>query len=159
MVEPEKKEWVDWQNTKVLQKAVVVDDEGNMLVLRRAPEGPAARPDKWDLSGGSVSPKDLEAGDPLVAGIREEIRQETGLEVDGIEPVYVSSWTFTRSPGKILGVAIGYKCVVKGVKPEVVLSTEHCEAQWCKKEEILNLDFGDDGGLHKSIIKNAIGKF
>ena len=159
MAEQEKKEWMDWQNTKVLQKAVVADEEGNMLVLRRVPEGPAARPDMWDLPGGSVSPQDLEDENPLIAGIKEEIRQETGFEVEEVEPVYVSSWTFTRSPGKILGVAIGYNCKVRGVKPEAVLSPEHYQSKWCSREQLLDMDFGDDGGLHMGVIQNAIGKF
>lgn len=106
-----------------------------------------------------MSSQDLEDENPLIAGIKGEIRQETGFEVGEVEPVYVGSWTFVRSPGKILGVAVGYRCKVKGVKPEVVLSPEHYQAQWCREEDILNFDFGDDGGLHKGIIQNVIGKF
>lgn len=59
---PEKKEWVDWMNTKVLQKAVVVDETGNMLALRRCETGPASRLGMWDLPGGSMNPEDIIMG-------------------------------------------------------------------------------------------------
>lgn len=150
-----RKEWVDWQNAKVLQKAVVVDEEGNILSIRRAPTGPASRPDKFDLPGGSAGPEDLEVANPLEEAIRREVEEETGLDVTSAEPVYVSSWVFTRSPGKILGVAVGYKCTVAGVKPKVSLSAEHYQSLWGTKEKILALDFGEDGGMHKKIIEAA----
>jgi hypothetical protein len=67
----------------------------------------------------------------------------------------VDSWTFKRSPGFILGVAIGYKVTVEGVKPSVQLSDEHTEYTWGTREEVLTLDFGDDGGLHPSVIRTA----
>ena len=150
------KEWVDWLNTKVLQKAVVVDDVGNILSLCRISTGPAPRLDKWDLPGGCVSPQDLNnTENPIFAAIFREVLEETGLQVFKSEAIYVSSWVFERSPGKILGVAIGYKCQVRGVKPEVKLSLEHYQFQWGSKEAILALDFGDDGGLHSGIISKC----
>jgi len=153
MEQAKKKEWVDWQNTKVLQKAVVVDEEGNILVIKRTEEGPASRKGKWDLPGGSMGPTDLKEGAPHEAAIRREVEEETGLRVEEVRPVYVGSWFFERSVGKVLGVAIGYICMVGGIMPEPKLSPEHVDQYWGKKEEILQMDFGDDGGLHLAIIK------
>ncbi|MHA2060876.1 MAG: NUDIX domain-containing protein [Candidatus Sifarchaeia archaeon] len=156
MTEQIKKEWVDWQNTKVLQKAVVIDEQGNMLAIRRSEAKPGGRPGKWDLPGGSVGPDDLVEGtQPHIEVIKREIKEETGLETQEVEPVFVDSWVFTKSPGKILGVAIGYRCKVSGVTPEVRLSEEHIESTWGNKKQIMALDFGEDGGLHPSIIKRA----
>jgi len=135
---------------------VVIDEAGNILSLHRVSNSPAARPDKWDLPGGSVSPGDVNATqNPIFTAIAREVMEETGLEVINTEVIYVSSWVFNRSPGKILGIAIGYKCHVKGIKPEVKLSPEHYQSQWGSKEAILTLDFGDDGGLHKGIIAKS----
>lgn len=147
-------EWVDWVNTKVLQKAVLIDEQEDILVLKRAEGRLGSRPGKWDLVGGSVEPDDLVQGSkPHLEAIRREIKQETGLEVQDIEPVFVDSWVFTKSPGQILGLAIGYKAKIAGTAPEVILSEEHSEFRWLPKDEILALDFGDDGDLHTSILK------
>ena len=127
----EEKEWIDWQNTKVLQKAVVIDGEGNVLTLKRIETGLASRLGKWDLPGGSLEPKDLVKGTkPNIEGIKREVEQETGLRLIDIEPVFIDSWVFSRSPGDILGMAIGYRARV-------------------------DIDFGDDGGLHKSILQKV----
>jgi len=152
----EKKEWIDWQNTKVLQKAAVVDEEGNVLVIRRAETGYASRPGKWDLPGGSLGLEDLvKVTKPNVEAIKREVREETGLNAVNVKSVFVDSWVFTKSPGDILGLAIGYKVKVPGVKPNVVLSDEHIESKWVTKEEAANSDFGEDGGLHKSIVQEV----
>lgn len=155
MPETEKKEWVDWLDTKTLQKAAVMDEAGNVLSIRRVETGPGGRLGKWDLPGGSIGPEDLVAEKPTQEAIKREVFEETNLEVVEVEPIFFDSWTFTRSPGQILGIAIGYRCKVKGVKPEVKLSNEHLESKWGTKEEILALDFGDDGGFHPSIVQKV----
>lgn len=153
MSETEKKEWVDWQNTKVLQKAVVIDEEDNLLCIKRTEEGSGKRKGMWDLPGGSIGPEDLvEGSKPNIEAIKREIKEETGLDAEDIEAVFVDSWVFERSPGKILGLAIGYRARVKGIKPQVHLSHEHTDSRWGSKDEVLSLEFGDDGGLHPSII-------
>ncbi|MDD2823083.1 MAG: NUDIX hydrolase [Candidatus Daviesbacteria bacterium] len=157
MTESEKKEWVDWLNTKVLQKAVVVDEDGNFLSIRRTESGPGGRLGKWDLPGGSMEADDLVIGTkPHAETIKRELREETGLEGDEVEVIFADSGIKkTQTAGNVLLMTLGYKCKVKGEKPEVKLSNEHVEAKWGPKEEILNLDFGDDGGFHASIIKKA----
>ena len=152
----EEKEYVDWLRAKVLQKAVVVDDGGNMLVLKRTSHGPASRPDKWDLPGGSVSLEDLVGGVGVIKrAIAREVLEEAGLEVKNVTSVHTTSWTFEKSVGVVLGLAIGYHCTVSGARPEVVLGDEHCEFKWVSKEELLELDFGEDGGLHKDIVSKV----
>jgi 8-oxo-dGTP pyrophosphatase MutT (NUDIX family) len=157
MSETTKKEWVDWLDAKVLQKAVVVDEANNMLALKRTETGPAGRLGKWDLPGGSISAEDLEDQQddtkPHLAAITREVREETGLESVDVRSVFLDSWTFTRSPGTILGFAVGYLVAVQGIKPPVYLSDEHTASLWGSKEDLLALDFGDDGGLHPSIIR------
>jgi 8-oxo-dGTP pyrophosphatase MutT (NUDIX family) len=154
MDKPDKKEWVDWLNAKVLQKAIVVDEAGNMLALKRTATGPASRLGKWDLPGGSIDPQDVTEGvKPHTAAIQREVVEETGLQPVEVKAVFVDSWTFTRSPGTILGIAIGYRVTVQGVKPPVQRSDEHIAELWGSKAELLALDFGEDGGLHPSIIR------
>jgi 8-oxo-dGTP pyrophosphatase MutT (NUDIX family) len=154
----EQKEWVDWMPVKVLQKAVVIDMEGNILVLRRTEIGPGARPGKWDLPGGSMSLDDLgdNKQDSHGLAIKREVGEETGLDVNNLEVVHVASGgKQTRTVGRVLVLAIGYRCQVKGVKPKVVRSNEHVEDRWIIKKELFNLDFGEDGGFHSEILRRA----
>lgn len=152
----ERKEWVDWMNVKVLQKAVVVDESGNMLVTRRAENRPGARPGKWDLSGGSMSPEDLSSGqqNPNEQAIKREVLEETGLHVSGVKIIHAESGVKkTQSAGDVLVLALGYKCVVNGTRPEVALSDEHTEYKWISRGGLEDIDFGDDGGFHKRIVE------
>lgn len=154
MSETGNNEYVDWLNAKVLQKAVVVDEAGNMLALKRTETGPASRPGKWDLPGGSIESQDVtDSTNPHITAITREVVEETGLEPEEIKAVFVDSWAFTRSPGTILGIAVGYLVKVDGIKPPVRRSDEHTAELWGSKEELLALDFGEDGGLHTSIIR------
>jgi 8-oxo-dGTP diphosphatase len=54
--------------------ALVVDEEGNMLLGRRAHEPDAGL---WDMLGGF-----LEEGEHPLDGLRRELREETGVAVD-----------------------------------------------------------------------------
>ena len=151
----EKKEWVDWVSAKILQKAVILDEDGNMLTIKRAEDRPGARPGKWDLPGGSLSPEDFSQNqqNPNELAIKREILEETKLEATGVEVIHAESGVKkTKTSGDVLVLALGYKCAVKGVKPPVILSEEHTEYMWVSKQELQNTDFGEDGGFHKRII-------
>jgi 8-oxo-dGTP pyrophosphatase MutT (NUDIX family) len=151
----DKEEWKDWLNVKLLQKVVIVDEEGNLLVLKRNPEGPAARPGKWDLPGGSLGQDDLTTeNNPHLEAVKREIKEETGLDIDEVQVVHAASGIKkTESTGDVLIYAVGYRSQVGGIKPAVILSGEHTEYQWLPKNEALAFDFGNDGGLHKAIIE------
>jgi len=150
----EEKEWVNWQNARIVQKVAIVDEENNILILKRVKTGPAHRPGKEDLPGGNMGPEDLIDGTkPHIEAIKREAKEETGLDITGLEIAFVDSWVSIKSIGRILNLAIGYKAVVKGIKPVVTLSDEHTDFKWVTREEALNADFGDDRGLHKSILQ------
>lgn len=151
----EKKEWVDWVSAKILQKAVIVDEDGNVLTIRRAENRPGARPGKWDFPGGSIGPHDFSQNqqNPSEKAIEREILEETGLEISDVKVVHAESVVKkTQSSGDVLVLALGYRCVVKGHKPTVALSEEHTEYEWISRQELQNIDFGDDGGFHKRIV-------
>lgn len=151
----EKMEWVDWVNAKILQKAVVIDEKGNMLTIKRAVDRPGSRQGKWDLPGGSLSTEDFSQNqqNPNELAIKREILEETKLEVTEVQVIHAESGVKkTKSSGDVFVLALGYKCVVKGVKPPVILSDEHTEFAWVNKQELQNTDFGEDGGFHKRIV-------
>lgn len=152
----EKEEYVDWLNAKILQKFVIFDEAENVLLMKRS-ENSHARSGKWDLSGGSLSPEDLETSpQPHLAGGEREAQEEAGIKIFDVEPVWTDSGAKdTKTAGRVLVYCVGFKCKVEGIKPVVTLSHEHTEYKWVSKDEALVADFGDDNGMHKSIVKRA----
>lgn len=149
-------DWVDWMNAKILQKAVVIDGEGNVLVLKRSDKKPGSRQGKWDLLGGSMGLDDLNNKDQLhEVAIAREAREEVGLEIEEITPICVRSGKkITQSTGEILVYAVGFSCKVKGIKPSVTLSEEHTEYKWVSPDELVNVDFGEnEDGFHRQTVK------
>jgi ADP-ribose pyrophosphatase YjhB (NUDIX family) len=57
--------------------AVIVDDAGRVLLIRRGGEPLKGH---WSLPGGL-----LELGESLTNGVKREVREETGLEVEPLE--------------------------------------------------------------------------
>jgi len=61
---------------------LVVDEQGRVLLARRRPEPFAGH---WDIPGGF-----LEEGEHPVDGMRRELREETGLEVEPVQ--FLGTW-------------------------------------------------------------------
>jgi ADP-ribose pyrophosphatase YjhB (NUDIX family) len=68
---------VSYASSKPTAGALCEDEEGRVLLTRRAHEPFRGR---WDLPGGF-----LEEGEHPIDGIRRELREETGLEVEPLE--------------------------------------------------------------------------
>ena len=69
--------FVAYASSKTTAGALVEDDEGRLLLARRALEPFKGR---WDLPGGF-----LEEGEHPLDGLRRELREETGLEVEPVD--------------------------------------------------------------------------
>jgi 8-oxo-dGTP pyrophosphatase MutT (NUDIX family) len=157
----QEKIYVDWiDRVKVLQKAVIIDKDGRILALKRTGDTRRPRPNCWDLVGGRVEAGDIagwkeksgrgDDNDILVNALRREIKEETNLEVADIRAVHDASG-FSETRGVFI-VDIGYVC--KAIdESKLQLSAEHADFRWVAKDEFLNMEIGDDGGLLASIIK------
>src|SRR3989344_1204976 len=143
--------WVDWiEKVKVLQKAVIQNNDGLFLALKRG-QNEKTRPNYWDLCGGSVEQEDVKLDEALVKALAREIFEEVNLKLKSSKIIHVSPG-FDDKKGVFI-VALAYLCTVKN-ENDLKLNEEHSEFKWVRKEELLALDFGDSNGYYKSILAN-----
>jgi 8-oxo-dGTP diphosphatase len=114
---------------RVAAKAVIVNDEGKVLILREAStyvEG--TNVGKYHVPGGR-----LEAGEAFMDGLKREVQEETGLEVTVGDAIHVDEWrpVINGTQQQIVGVFV--LCDYKGGDP--VLSDEHDEVVWMNPDE------------------------
>ena len=112
---------------KVPQKAVIRKEE-KFLILKRSPDV-KTYPDCWEFPGGK-----LEEEEEPKEGLKREVREETGLEVEIKKPKFVSSEKIKDH----YAYYVLFKAEILG-KEEIRLSKEHTEYKWATKEEILKL--------------------
>jgi ADP-ribose pyrophosphatase YjhB (NUDIX family) len=117
------------QKIGVSQKAIIFNEEGKFLILRRTNTAPS-NPNKWDLPGG-----DLDFGEDAVKGISREIKEETGLEIENIKPFDVESHINKKNE---FWVTVAYAAKTKSDK--VKLSFEHNDFKWIDNEKFLKLE-------------------
>lgn len=131
-------------NVRLLQKCILVDKEGLILALRRAPDD-HSRGGNWDLPGGGY-----EQGELVIDAIKREVMEEAGLVIDAPQPIFFTN-QLDVAKGFFQGHNVFGMCYVSHKwSGEVVLSSEHIEFKWMTPEYFLTLDFGDDGGFFKA---------
>ena len=126
----------------VSQKAIILNEDGKILAIRRSNTAPT-RPLYWDLPGGI-----LEEGEDKVEAIKREIKEETGLEVESISVISEGTWheedySWTTT------------CyLAKPKTTNITLSYEHDEYKWVTKEEFKELKALP---LHKEFVRIFYG--
>ncbi len=108
---------------RVAMKAVIVKDSKVLILREAATYGDGTNHGRYHMPGGRV-----EAGENFEDALRREIREETGLEVNILYPIYVGEWrpVIRGVPTQI--IAMFHVCTPKS--DEVTLSTEHDDFQW-----------------------------
>lgn len=101
---------------------VAIEHEGSVLVLGQ----PHRR--GWSLPGGLV-----DHGETPAEAVTREVREETGLDIDPGDHVAVGVHPQTQSVDIIFRVLVPER-------PEVRLSAEARRSQWCRLEELRDVD-------------------
>ena len=121
-------------------KILLKNKEGKYLVVCRSAEKYPDAGRQWEIVGGRINP-----GSPLLANLKREVMEETGLEVTG-EPKLITGQDILKS-GKHI-VRLTYVGEADG---EVKLSDEHTDFQWLTLSEISKLEPID--GFLKEVLK------
>ncbi len=111
--------------------AVIVDDRGRVLLVKRGKEPQKGR---WSVPGGSV-----EAGETLAQAAAREVREETGLEVSVGSELWIL--TTPTADGRTYEIHDFAATVVGG---ELVAGDDADEARWVSPEELLDLELTVD---------------
>jgi 8-oxo-dGTP diphosphatase len=125
------------QTTIVWQKCLLLDPTTKkILVMQRSDYKKDGG--KRDLIGGSV-----DFGEEVSVAIKREAEEETGILLDDIRPLHVTSRLFTESSDRFF-VFILWVCESwKYAQENVSLSDEHTTWKWLDIDEFLSLDLRD----------------
>jgi mutator protein MutT len=109
----------------IVAVAFVIERDGAILMLRRSPTKDHA-PGEWEFGSGRV-----EYGEHPEDAVHREVREETGLEVDIVEPI--TTFHFYRGAAREEAVGITFWCRYRA--GELAPSEEHDEAIWASPAE------------------------
>ena len=125
--------------------AFIVNDRNEMLVVRRAKE-PAKG--TLDLPGGFC-----DMYETVEEGMRREIKEETGLDVDRIEYLFSSPNVYQYSGMGVHTLDMDFLVRIHGDTPPIHAEDDAAEALWIPIDKVNPADFG------LTSIRNAVIRF
>jgi 8-oxo-dGTP pyrophosphatase MutT (NUDIX family) len=134
--------------TRIIQKTVIFNAQNQTLMLRRS-KTDIRRPLQWDLAGGI-----REDGEELLSGVKREILEETGLDINKIEPVYAKTEvkTWETKDGKKTENVVYIFYVAKTSETNIKISYEHDKFQWKSLDEAIE---AFEYPLHRELLEHV----
>ena len=105
-------------NFRLAAKSFIVKDNNLLIIKRRLSD--VQKPSIWEIPGGR-----LELGEDPFEGLKRETKEETGLDIEVLNPLSVRY--FTRDDNQRITMIIFY---CKPLTSEVKLSDEHTDFEW-----------------------------
>ena len=109
---------------RLAAKAFVIDDN-RFLILKRTPKD-VQKPGIWEIPGGR-----LELGEDPREGLKREVREEAGIDIEVLHPLNVRH--FTRDDGQTITMLI-FLC--KALNNDIRISKEHSAFEWAPLDMI-----------------------
>lgn len=117
---------------KLAVRAVIEDEQGRCLLLRRSPLS-VHFPGQWEWPGGKLDP-----GEDFASATRRETLEETGLHVE----LCALAGAHQSDLAGVHEIALCMEVEVTG--GVLRLSDEHVEFAWVPWENVKNWDLGDN---------------
>lgn len=121
-------------------RLIVRDDEGKVLILRRART--AYADGAWCLPGGKV-----DYGETVEQSVAKELREETSLVCESLRFLFYQD-SLPPRPGEMHCINLYFECRVSG---HLVTNPESSEARWIGPDEAggHEIAFRNDEGLRR----------
>ena len=122
---------------RVCAVGIIRDSDGRVLILKM-PENKGVYPGQWGLVGGGI-----DSGELMEEGLKREVREEVGIEVDEIRPF----WFFddrrekVDKDGSLIDVYMIYlmfDCLARS--KNIKMNEEWIEYKWVEVEDLEKYD-------------------
>lgn len=121
----------------VQQRTIVVplmEDDRGRLLLCKMPNTRGVFPGQWGLPGGGIEP-----GETMVAALRREMREELGVEIDAIIPLFFTDGKYEKtfpdgSRRSIYMIFLIFSCRI--ASSQIELNEEFEDYAWAKKTSL-----------------------
>ncbi len=119
---------------RIAMKAVILNDEGKVLLVRVA-DTPKAGPNagKYGLPGGKLKP-----GEAWNEGLVREVFEETGIKVTPTKPISIGEWRPEVQGLQLQIVGVFITCTAE--RYEVTLSSENDAYLWASKQDFSDVE-------------------
>jgi NAD+ diphosphatase len=118
--------FVTYASSKATAGALVEDGEGRVLLARRAHEPFKGR---WDIPGGF-----LEEGEHPLDGVRRELREETGLDVEPLE--FLGAWMDSYGGDSTAEATLNLYWTARAVGGEAAPADDVDALRWFARDEL-----------------------
>ncbi|WDV47425.1 NUDIX domain-containing protein [Clostridiaceae bacterium M8S5] len=109
---------------------LVINDEGKILLVNNPRKG-------WEYPGGIV-----EVGETVIQGVKREIKEETGVDVEVVNMVGIYSNTKKKKGYggvEVVPTIVTIDFICKYISGELTTSVESSDVKWFSKEEAINI--------------------
>jgi nucleoside triphosphatase len=112
---------------RVIAVGIVQNEKGQCLICKK-PVALGVFPGQWGLPGGGI-----EDGETIEISLRRELREEVGLEVQDIQPLFFTDGLYRKyfpdgSQQEIYMIFLVFSC--KAIGEEVKLNPEFIQYAW-----------------------------
>jgi nucleoside triphosphatase len=125
------------EETRVIVVGLIKNDQDDILICKM-PHNRGVFPNQWGLPGGGV-----EEGERIGEALRREIREEVGLELSDVRPLFFKDGLYEKlfpdgEKRPIYMIYLIYAC--RALSHDVVLNPEFIEYAWATPEVLNEYD-------------------
>jgi nucleoside triphosphatase len=114
----------------------IVENDRDEYLICKMPKGRGVFPDQWGLPGGGI-----ETGEKMEPALRRELREELGIEVTDIKPLFFSDGQHNKSfadgsQREVYMIFLIFSC--RAASTELQLSPEFSEYAWVPSHSLMD---------------------